>query len=158
MYLWEARQTASQMYVHFLYSREEETGDRTRIGSRRVSLSRRFKPSRPLQNSNQVHLRRQAGVGQVEGEKVEEKWSSSQGEAGLEEERWGLQEQTEENWLPPQQSVWGQQQQEEKRVFYNELRWKQGAEEGEQQQERLNYQPLTQQTLGGQRNPRSMYF
>ena len=121
-----------------------------------MSLSRRFKPSRPLQNSNPVHLRHQAGVGRVEGEEVEEKWS--QGEAALEGERWGLQEQTEENWLPPQQSVWGQQQQEEKRVFYNELRWKQGAEEGEQQQERLNYQPLTQQTLGGQRNPRSMYF
>jgi len=138
--------------------REEEIvgRHRTRIGSRRVSPSRRFKPSRPLQNSNPVHLRRQAGVGQVGGQEVQENWSSSQGEAALEEERWGLQEQAEENWLAPQQSVWPQQQEEERR-FYNELKWKQGGEEEGEQQKRLNFQPLTQR-LGGQRNPRSSFF
>ena len=128
--------------VHFPHFREDEPagGRRTRIGSRR------FKPSRPLQNSNPVHLRRQQGVGQVQPGQVEEKWISSQGSA-LEGERWEVQEQAEQSWLPPQQSVWPHQQQEEKRRVYNEQ---------QQEEQRFNYQPLTER-LGGQRNPRSSF-
>merc|ERR1711971_1539084 len=116
---------------------------RTRIGSRRLSPSsnsRRFKPSRPLQNSNPVHLRRQQGVGQVQPGQVEEKWISSQGKA-LEGERWEVQEQAEQSWLPPKQSVRLHQQQEEKKRFYNEQ---------QQVEQRFNYQPLTER-LGAQR-------
>jgi len=118
--------------------RAEEAGGgrRTRIGSRRLSPSRRFKPSRPLQNSNQ------AGVGQVQ---VKEKWISSQ---ALEGERWEVQEQAEQSWLPPQQSVRHHQQQEEERWFYNEQQ--------QQEEQRFNNQPLTER-LAGQRNPRSSY-
>merc|ERR1711971_627312 len=127
---------------------EPAGGGRTRSGSRRLSPSgnsRRFKPSRPLKNSNPVHLRRQQGVGQVQPGQVEEKWISSQGKA-LEGERWEVQEQAEQSWLPPQQSVWPHQQEEKRRV-YNEQ---------QQVEQRFNYQPLTER-LGGQRNPRSSY-
>jgi len=132
--------------------REDETagGRRTRIGSRRLSPSgnsRRFKPSQPLQNSNPVHLRRQQGVGKVQPGQVEEKWISSQGEA-VEGERWEVQEQAEQSWLPPQQSVRHHQQQEEERWFYNEQQ--------QQEEQRFNNQPLTER-LAGQRNPRSSY-
>ena len=127
---------------------------RTRMGSRMgtSSPSRRFKASRPLQNNNPVHLRRQT----VQAGQVQENWSSSESEA-LEEggESWGLQEQTEESWLPPQESFSSLQQREEKRRFHNELKWKQA--EGEQQR-RFNYQPLTERLGGGQRNPRSSFF
>ena len=140
-----------------MYFREDEAVGqvRTRIGSRRgtSSPSRRFKPSRPLQNNNPVHLRQQTPeVGQVQ-----EKWSLSEGEAfqeGEGGESWGLQEQSEENWLAPQESVSSLQQREEKTRFYNELKWKQAETEGEQR--RFNYQPLTQRL--GQRNPRSSFF
>merc|ERR1712192_61597 len=123
---------------------EPAGGRRTRIGSRRLSPSRRFKPSQPLQNSNPVHLRRQQEVGQVQPGQVEEKWISSQGSA-LEGERWEVQEQAEQSWLPPKQSV--RPQQEEKRRFYNEQ---------QQEEQRFNYQPLTER-LGGQRNPLSSF-
>merc|ERR1712192_193580 len=104
---------------------EPAGGRRTRIGSRRLSPSRRFKPSQPLQNSNPVHLRRQQEVGQVQPGQV--------------------QEQAEQSWLPPKQSV--RPQQEEKRRFYNEQ---------QQEEQRFNYQPLTER-LGGQRNPLSSF-
>ena len=144
-------ETNCNLNVHFPHFREEEPVGRarTRIGSRRVnpsSNSRRFKPSRPLQISNPVHLRGHPGAGQVQPGQVEEKWSSSQGEA-LEGERWGVQEQAEESWLPPKQSVWHQQQVEERRL-YNEQ---------QQEEKRFNYEPLTER-LGGQRNPRSSYI
>ena len=141
--------------MHF---REDEAVGQvqTRIGSRRgtSSPSRRFKPSRPLQNNNPVHLRQQT----LEAGQVQENWSLSEGGALQEEgeggERWGLQEQSEENWLAPQESFLSlQQQREEKTRFYNELKWKQS--EGEQH---FNYQPLPQRLGGGQRNPRSYFF
>ena len=134
------------------FREDEAVGQvRTRIGSRRgtSSPSRRFKPSRPLQSNDPVHLRQQM----VEVGQVQENWSSSEGEAFEEGgESWGLQEQSEENWFAPQESFSSlQQQREEKTRFYNELKWKQ--DEGEEQQ-RFNYQPLTRR----QRNPRRSFF
>jgi len=101
---------------------EAERQDQTRIAIRR------FKPSRPLQNNNPVHLRQEAG-------QVQENWSLEALEEEEGGERWGLQEQTEENWLAAQESVSSLQQREEKTRFYNELKWKQAEAEGEQHQE-----------------------
>jgi len=136
------------------------------LASTRPSNSRRFKPSRPLQNRSPVLLRRPA-TGQSQQVQGRENWiSRSQSQAGQEngrnwgqasQESWGgQQEQAEENWL--RESGWldqeqqQEQQQEEDGEFYNELKWK------EQQAGKHFYrEPLTQQ-LGGQRNPRSSFF
>jgi len=142
--------------------REYETQGRG-LASKRPSNSRRFKPSRPLQNRSPVLLRRPA-AGQGQQVQGQENWSSgSQNQAGQENwgsrgqvslENWGGQQvQSEENWL--QDGGWldqEQQQQEEGGEFYKESKWK------EQQAEKRFYrEPLTQQ-LGGQRNPRSSFF
>jgi len=146
--------------------REYETQD-LGLASGRPSNSRRFKPSRPLQNRSPVLLRRPT-AGQSQQVQGRENWSSrsQQSQAGQEnegnwgqasQENWGgQQEQAEENWL--RESGWldqeQQQEQEEEEggEFYRELKWKE-----KQAGKHFYREPLTQQ-LGGQRNPRSSFF
>merc|ERR1712004_863792 len=105
------------------------------LASTRPRNSKRFKPSRPLQNRSPVLLRRPA-AGQSQQVQGRENWNSrGQGQGGEEnrgnwgqagQEDWGgQQEQAEENWL--RESGWLEQEQpqeEEGGEFYRELKWK----------------------------------